>query len=313
MFDFIPAETAQTSIQPGRHDSLPQSEEFLRALRATGQDPLVLERMNNTTVLRQRFWGRIDVAMVNRATVHKPLRLLEMLQEEGLRRTPVILSPETPTPELARHGAVPLMGPASVARLNLAPCPNARRAALHQKWRNRLRHGESQSLRLTRQNMPVDPTHWLFAADQAKQTERGYRSWPVGLTLAYAQANPGTAKLFQAFEGKEPVAAILVLRHGQHATYHLSHSSDRGKQLSAHNLLMWEAMSWLSAQGCKTLDLGVINTEDAPGLARFKLGTGADLHRLGGTWIFWPPMGRLLAPLARLDRRMMTAGTAGQI
>ena len=304
MFDFIPPTT------PNRSDvqaTLPQSVELLRALRATGQDPLVLERMNNTVVLRQRLWGRLDVAMINRAHLDKPLRLLEMLQEEGLRRTPIILSPESPTLDLAQHGAVPLVSPACVARLDLTRSPERRRAALHQKWRNRLRHGEAQGLRLTRQNMPIDPNHWLFTADQAQQAIRRYRSWPVPLTLSYAQVNKGMAKLFQAFEGKDPVAAILVLRHGRDATYHIAHTTGRGKALSAHNLLMWEAMSWLSAQGCKTLDLGVINTEDAPGLARFKLGTGATLHRLGGTWAFWPPMGRLLAPLARLDRRMMGA------
>ncbi|MDE4134169.1 GNAT family N-acetyltransferase [Phaeobacter sp. QD34_3] len=304
MFDFIPPVSA---TRPDTQGSLAQSEEFLRALRATGQDPLVLERMNNTVVLRQRLWGRLDVAMVNRARFEKPLRLLEILQEEGLRRTPVILSPEAPTPELAQHGALPLMGPASIARLDLSSSPERRRAALHQKWRNRLKHGESQGLRLTRQTMPFDANHWLFAADQAQQSKRGYRSWPLALTLAYGQANKGMAKLFQAFEGKDPVAAILVLRHGREASYHIAQTTRRGKALSAHNLLLWEAMSWLSAQGCKSLDLGVINTEDAPGLARFKLGTGAQLHRLGGTWLFWPPMGRLLAPLARLDRRMMGA------
>lgn len=304
MFDFIPPTTPN---RPDTQGTLPQSEEFLHALRATGQDPLVLERMNNAVVLRQRFWGRLDVAMVNRAHIANPLRLLENLQEEGLRRTPVILSPEAPTPDLAQLGAVPLFSPGHIARLDLSRSPERRRAALHQKWRNRLRHAETQGLRLTRQNMPVDPNHWLLTADCAQQSQRGYRSWPLALTLAYAQANTGMAKLFQAFDGKEPVAAILVLRHGRDATYHIAHTTARGKALSAHNLLMWEAMSWLSAQGCKTLDLGLINTEDAPGLARFKLGTGASLHRLGGTWVIWPPMGRLLAPLARLDRRMMGA------
>lgn len=302
MFDFIPP---TAPIRTDAQASLPQSAEFLRALRATGQSPLVLEGMKDTVVLRQRLWGRLDVAMVNRARFDKPLRLLEMLQEQGLRRTPVILSPETPTPELADLGALPLMAPAHVARLDLSRSPDRRRAALHQKWRNRLTHAEGQALRLTRQTMPVDPNHWLFQADQAQQRQRGYRSWPLALTLAYGQANTGMAKLFQAFDGKEPVAAILVLRHGRDATYHIAHTTARGKALSAHNLLLWEAMSWLSSKGCQSLDLGLINTEDAPGLARFKLGTGAELHRLGGTWVFWPPMGRLLAPLARLDRRMM--------
>ncbi|MGR3759093.1 GNAT family N-acetyltransferase [Roseobacteraceae bacterium NS-SX3] len=308
MFDFLPAEMPPHSDQKAcTLRALPQSHEFARALAACGRAPLVLDRMHGTVVLRRRLPGGIQVAMVNRAEIRKPLRLLEMLQEEGLRRTPVILAPESPAPGLARYGAVPLMSPAHVALLELSPCAGTRRAALHQKWRNRLKHGEAQGLRLTRQTLPDDPGHWLFAADAAQQGQRGYRSWPAGLTLAFARENPGKAKLFQAWEGHEPVAAVLILCHGEGATYHIAHSTARGKQLSAHNLLMWQAMSWLASKGCRRLDLGVINTEDAAGLARFKLGTGARLHRLGGTWGYWPPLGRLLAPLAALDRRLMSA------
>lgn len=296
--------------RPPKTDSriapLQQSPEFAAALRLTGQNPLVLDRLKNTLVLQRDLHG-VRTAMVNRAHIAKPLRLLEMLQEEGLHRTPVILSPDNPVPELARLGAVPLMSPAKVALWDLNIDQDARRAALHQKWRNRLNHAERQGLRITRQNMPGDAQHWLLTADALQQQANRYKSWPAALTLAYAQANPGDAKLFQAFNGKDPVAAMLILRHGRGATYHISHATARGKELSAHNLLLWEAASWLSAKGCSQLDLGVINTEDAAGLARFKLGTGARLQTLGGTWAYWHPARRLLRPLAALDRRMMAA------
>lgn len=313
MFDFMPADVmprpAQTTA-PLR--SLAQSPEFARALRFNEQEPLVLNQLSDTLVMRRRVWGRIDVAMVNRAQIDKPLRLLEILQEQGLRRTPVILSPENPTPELAQHGAVPLMSPAQVAKLDLTTSLDDRRAGLHQKWRNRLKHAESQPLRITRQNMPMDPDHWLLKADIQQQSRRGYRNWPTKLTLAYVHENPGKAKLFQAFDGKEVVAAVLILCHGKTASYHISHTTDQGRAVSAHNLLMWHAMNWLASKNYTELDLGLINTEDAAGLARFKLGTGAKLHCLGGTWGYWPPMGRLLRPLASLDRRLMTPRKTGQ-
>ncbi|MEX0301093.1 MAG: GNAT family N-acetyltransferase [Leisingera sp.] len=308
MFDLAPAEAMpRHASSAGQHRALQQTPEFSRALQACGQKPLILSALKDTLVLHRRLPGGFTAAMVNRAPVCKPLRLLELLQEQGLHRTPVVLSPEAPAPDLARCGAVPLMSPAHAAILDLSSDPDQRRAALHQKWRNRLKHGEAQNLRLTRQNLPNDPRHWLFAADARQQTARRYRSWPIGLTLAYAQENKGQAKLFQAFEGKDPVAAILVLTHGTGATYHISHTTARGKQLSAHNLLMWEAMSWLASKGITRVDLGLINTEDAAGLARFKLGTGAELHRLGGTWGYWPPLGRLMRPLAALDRKLMSS------
>ncbi|CUI02114.1 GNAT family N-acetyltransferase [Leisingera aquaemixtae] len=303
MFDSAPdpdlpaAATARPQLR-----ALQQSPEFARALMACGQAPLVLD---GTLVLQRRLPGGLRLAMVNRADLGNPAPLMAALRGQGLGRTPLILSPEAPAPHLARLGAVPLATPAHAALWDLTGDPDQRRAALHQKWRNRLKHGEAQTLRLTRQNLPHDVRHWLFQADAQQQTMRGYRSWPIGLTLAYARENKGQAKLFQAFEGKDPAAAILILTHGSTATYHIAHTTRRGKQLSAHTLLLWEAASWLASKGICRLDLGLINTEDAPGLARFKLGTGARLHRLGGTWGLWPPLGRLLRPLARLDRRLM--------
>jgi hypothetical protein len=36
------------------------------------------------------------------------------------------------------------------------------------------------------------------------------------------------------------------------------------------------------------LDLGTLDTQNAPGLARFKLGSGATAQLLGGTWARLP-------------------------
>lgn len=294
-----------------RDPSLAQSPEFQRALAATGQSPLILPDLDQTLVTHRRFLGRFPLAMVNRSSIAQPQLLLEALCEAGLARTPIILSPNQPRPALARLGALPLIGPAHVALLDLSACHDRRRAALHQKWRNRLTRAQAQAkthtLRITRQTMPSAPSHWLLGADQRQQRQRGYRSWPIALTLAYAQQNKGQAKLFQAFEGKQAIAGVLILRHGQAASYHISHATARGKALSAHNLLIWEAMTWLANTGCRQLDLGLINTEDAPGLARFKLGTGARLVQLGGTWLYHAPLRRCFAPLARWDAKMMSA------
>lgn len=312
MLDFQISDSLLPPVKEGDTlRALSQTPEFERALRANGQEPLVLKDMDNTLVTRRWLNAGITLAMVNRAQISQPQSLVNSLRANGLGRTPVILSPDRPTPQLGQIGALALVSPAHVAVLDLLPDQEQRHAALHQKWRNRLTrsqsHGASQHVRTSRQNMPVNPDHWLFSADLAQQISRGYRSWPVALTLAYAQQNKGQAKLFQAFEGKEVIAAVLILRHGAAATYHIAHSSARGKALSAHNLLMWDAMSWLASKGCRHLDLGVINTEEAPGLARFKLGTGARLIKLGGTWLLWPPMGRILSPLARFDRKRMSA------
>ncbi|MEX0366202.1 MAG: GNAT family N-acetyltransferase [Ruegeria sp.] len=280
---------------------LQQSPEFAAALRAIGRPPLPLP--DGTLALRRRICG-LPVTMLARSRPC-PNALPDLLKEAGLQNTLLVLSPDDPTRDLAHLGAVPVMSPATLAELDLT---GDLRANLRGKWRNRLVHAEKQNLRVTRQNMPLDPAHWLFKEATAQQRQRGYRSWPTDLTLAYARENPGQAKLFTAFAGKTPVAAMLFLCHGRAATYHIGHTTARGRHHSAHTLLMWEAMRWLARKGHHRLDLGLISTEDAPGLARFKLGTGAQARPLGGTWLWWPRLGKTLRPLAALDARLMQSG-----
>ena len=280
--------------------ALQQSPEFARALEAFSTPPRHLP--DGTLVLERRFAG-LPVRMIARPRAQTPMEMRDLLRDLP-GAAPVVLAPDRPM-DLYRIGAFPVVSPTSVATLDLTPPLDTLESGLHQKWRNRLRHAETQRLKVTRQNMPLDAGHWLFQEDYLQQKERGYRTWPVPLTLAYAATNPGQAKLFTAFMGRTPVAAALVLRHGAAATYHIGHSRAAGRVFSAHNLLIWAAITWAKSKSLQSFELGSLDTEDSPGLARFKLGTGAVARALGGTWLRWPPIAPLARPLARLDRALM--------
>ncbi|MEM9576195.1 MAG: GNAT family N-acetyltransferase [Pseudomonadota bacterium] len=290
MFDSLPVVPAS--------DALQQSLGFERALAAVGSQ---CQRLDDGTLLLQRRWGPVRAHMLARVTV-TPERLAQ-LRRAGVRG-PVILSPETPV-DTRTLPALPLVSPNTLAALDLTPDLEALRAGLHQKWRNRLKHAEKQGLRVTRQNLPDQPDHWLLVADLAQQAARRYRGWPPALTCAYGRENPGDAKLFTAYIGRAPVAGVVILRHGACATYHIGHTRPSGRMTSAHCLLLWQAICWLKRKGVAHFELGLIDTEDGAGLARFKLGTGATVRALGGTWLWWPPLTRLARPLARLDRTLM--------
>lgn len=292
---------------PCGFEPLAQSREFEAALKLREQAPL---RSAETLILRRRLWAGVPCAMISRADPALYLGLSARLRDgdlRTLRRHLLILSPDAPCPALAASGALPVMTPATVARLRLDQDRDNLRAGLHQKWRNRLLHAErNRALHVEHRRLVPNRGHWSLAAEDAQQRARGYRSWPSALTLAYASANPGKAQIFEAFEGRTSVAAIIVLRHGRDASYHLAQTTERGKSLSAHNLLLWHALCWLMESGVSGIELGVLDSEDGAGLARFKLGTGAQPHRLGGTWLWWPPLGRGPATaLAWLDQRRM--------
>jgi hypothetical protein len=284
---------------------LPQSPEFARAaallnvsVRRRQQESA--GRLTGIWQIQSRGFYRLgEVDLLSRGPVWRSdvaaqgwLRRIPGLQ--GTR--PLILNADTllPPHALRATGFWPLVSPATIAMLRLKE-PGQMRAAFHQKWRNRLNRAEAAGLQLDWQDLHADEDHWLLRAEAAQQRCKGYRGWPMTFVHAFAAANPGQARLLTARYKSRPVAAALFLCHGQMATYQIGHSLPEGRQMNAMNLVLWEAMRALAARGHSLLDLGTLNSEDSAGLAHFKLGTGAEAQRQGGTWLYH----RNLAPLAR--------------
>ncbi len=95
--------------------------------------------------------------------------------------------------------------------------------------------------------------------------------------------------LLVAFERAEPVAGIMILRHGISATYEVGYVAPRGRELRATHLLLWHAVEALIRKRVRWLDLGGIATDRSPGIARFKLGMGGTVATLPGTFLVRGP------------------------
>ncbi len=190
---------------------------------------------------------------------------------------------------LAASGMLPVVTPISVAELPLDPDPSIMRARLAGKWRNRLVRAEDVGLHLRGGLLPPDPHHWVFKAEAAQRKSARYKGLPFAYTRAWIESGGRrSARLFTAEANGRIVAAMLFLLHKPGASYHIGWCDPEGRRLGAHPLLMWNAMCWLAERGFTMIDLDVIDTDTEPGLARFKLGTGAQVVTLGAT--------RLLAP-----------------
>lgn len=271
---------------------LPQHPAFARALAAlgVGVESVVLGRGKRTVghavmIRRGRF------ALVSRGPVWAPeadtadrRAALAALRGRCGRLAPLIVNAETPGRELPGAAFLPLLTGATVVEWDLTDGTAARRVALGQKWRNGLVRAEAAGWTVSRRPMPPDPGHWLLARDAERARTRGYRTWPPALIAALADRERDAAWILTAERRGRTAAGILVLRHGCAATYQTSWADAEGRAGGATALLLWEAANWLAATGATRLDLGTIDTEGAPGLARFKLGTGAAARRLGGTW-----------------------------
>lgn len=292
MFDTVPA--------PDPAPALQQSETFQKALSALGRD---CQRVGRALWVTRRWSLGPTVTTTLRAPLYPGIETI--LEHSDIHRHVLLLSPDHPAPWLAGIGALPVMTPAHVAEWMLDPDRDRMMARLHQKWRNRLRAAFKSDLVVERQLMPLRTDHWLYRAEAKLSRQRGYRNWPPALTAAYADARRKDAQLFTASRNGALLGAVLVLRHGTAATYHIGSTSEAGKRYNAHNLLLWHAANWLAEAGVTRFDLGTLDTRRAPGLARFKLGTGATLRSLGGTWALWHPLRRLLRPIAALDQKAM--------
>ncbi|MBI1326354.1 MAG: GNAT family N-acetyltransferase [Alphaproteobacteria bacterium] len=113
-----------------------------------------------------------------------------------------------------------------------------------------------------------------YAADKAR---RGYPGPDVKTLAAFARTFLRDKKLLlmQAVNSHEVLAVIYILIHGQSATYQAGWTTDAGREVSAHHLLLFKAMQELKNRGVNDLDLGGIRTDGAAkGIADFKLGLG---------------------------------------
>ncbi len=208
------------------------------------------------------------------------------------RGGPLIVNAETAedAAALAAAGFGRLLTPAHLAELPLFADPDAQRAALAGSWRNRLRRAEAAGLTVA--NRPFRPAcdGWLLAAEAAQRRAARYRALPLALVPALDRALSGSAEgavrvlSAHARPGGPALAGVLILRHGAAATYHIGWSGPEGRAAQAHALLLWRAMTWLARQGAAMLDLGAVDGDAAPGQMRYKLGTGAAVRALGGTW-----------------------------
>lgn len=186
----------------------------------------------------------------------------------------------TPETEVRGPGLVPLVTPMHHAIWRLGP---DWRAGLAGKWRNRLVAAERAGVDLRRGDRATLAR--LIAAEALQRRQRGYR----GLPPAFAEMlPPGDLRLWEWNRAGEMEAAMCFVVHDGSATYHLGWGSGHARKAGVHALMLARAAEALRAEGVRWLDLGSVDTERAPGLARFKLGTGARLHRLGATVLVLP-------------------------
>ena len=175
----------------------------------------------------------------------------------------------------------------STVWMDLTPSLEDIRASAHQKWRNRLVKAEKSPLIVEPNGLKPAQYQWLLDHEKAQRKAKKYKATDAQLLIAF-QKSAGKDSLLclkASLEG-QLVGGMMFMIHGSCATYHVGWTHEDGRRLSAHNLILWHAIEALKARGVTALDLGGVETYKAPGLARFKLGTGGEVITYPGTYLF---------------------------
>ena len=242
-------------------------------------------------VLRRRGGAEIAMAQVLRRggvrlITQGPVWLAELDQGEKRRVLGRLahhpgLTIATPAEPLSGPGLIPLITGRSRALWQIDhPVVEVRRE-LQGKWRNRLIKAEAHV-----QGRPLRAAALahLIAQEAAQRRARGYQNLPGALALQW----PGPRLALGWYSAGGLQAGMVFLIHGAAASYFLGWSSPAARAAFSHGPLLWQAMQRLRDQGVATVDLGDVNTEDGTSLARFKLGTGAQVQTMGATALVLP-------------------------
>lgn len=269
MFDGVPTDLAFVPLSQG-----PSYAAAARAMGATVRridlgcgTVQVLERAGRRVAFRGPLWADgVD-------PVEKRRALRRLARFAGITLA-------TPEDAVTGLGLIPLVTPLHHALWDLQ---GDLRAGLAGKWRNRLAAAERAGLRVGPAALKRLPD--LVAAEAAQRQDRGYRSLPSQFTLALPRHS---LRLFDWRHAGGMGAAMAFVVEGATATYHLGWAGAAARARGVHPLMLYRAAESLRDEGVRWLDLGLVNSEQAPGLARFKLGTGASLRRLGATLLVLP-------------------------
>lgn len=246
-----------------------------------------------------RKWGVLgSMALCTRGPVWtKPLSVAEeaaayVALKKSLPLTGIrfmVVTPEVPEGQV--HGLKPMrriMSGMSTVMLDLTPTLEQLRAQLDRRWRHRLVGGESSEMSIHRVGTNVGQYRWLLDAEIQQRTDKKLEGLPVPFFDNYVHSRKQPSQnilTLRADVGRDRIAAMMFLIHGTAATYQVGWTSDKGREMHAHNLILWKGIEELKARGIRMLDLGGVNTIRSAGIARFKMSTGGKVLTLAGTYI----------------------------
>ena len=159
------------------------------------------------------------------------------------------------------------------------------------KWRNCLRKGQKLGVSITIKEGDSSDLSILFKSYQQLQKAKGFSGLPDNLISALAKqsGNKWQFTFYIAIDNSlteldKTVGMLVVIRHGDTATYIIGSTNDTGRKSQANYILLWKAILHSKEIGCKWFDIGGLNATTPSGIAHFKKGVNSEIYSLIGEW-----------------------------
>jgi hypothetical protein len=139
--------------------------------------------------------------------------------------------------------------------------------------RQAVRKAEKRGLKVEKaQDLSALRTYYRLHCGTRKRHGLPPQPWSFFLNIYRHLLSKGIGVLVLARLNQVAVAGAIFFC-GRHAVYKFGASDESQQQTRGNNLVMWEGIRWLAAQGSEQLDFGRTSM-DNDGLRRFKAGWG---------------------------------------
>ena len=143
---------------------------------------------------------------------------------------------------------------------------------LHSKRRNMIRKAENSGITIAKYGPEGLPIFYKLMHDLHKKT--GVKELPL---IYYKKVldtffPTGNSILMIAFRNNDPLSGIIIVGNKNVMHYWQGASSSDASNFGQGEQLQWEAIKWAKNNGTKYYDLCVIESEQLPNIAQFKMG-----------------------------------------
>ncbi len=240
----------------------------------------------------------------HRADAEVPLKLaaLRVLLKEARRQrwwllqtAPELLDSEPATLGLRALRFRRLLIPAwASGRISLQSDEQKLLMGLNGKWRNCMRKGEKLGVTVERRECNGEELAMLMRSYAELQSNRGFDGLSQHLIRALAeqggaqwQFNLFFAHDMYAAADADPLGVLVTIHSGDTALYFIGSTNDKGRQMQANSVLLWQAILHAKNGACNWFDIGGLSETTPKGIAEFKQGLNAEPYKLVGEWRKW--------------------------